>query len=330
MTMHALVIEDDQDAGELMVQMLRSFGFEVELVDHPHDALFVLSNRPPDLLVLDLCLPGMTGPAFLESARSMGASTDLAVVAVSAVYPKEDPISQAALAGGAAIFLGKPFTRDVMRIAARKALRRLLPDEIPKAPPPPPEPDDHPGQAPLSQGADSAEVEVLADDFDGQGIQPGPTTPDPMDDGPSTGDLDFVMEDDDDDETGPSPQERTPPEKSKAPPPSKDVAADTGSATLPPIQAFLADRNAVLVIERCSESELWVRCAGAVLTADESFRAEMSYTAPGQRRPIRFKMLLTVVSYDPTGAVPRAHLEMTEVKPLERWKRLVQEVESSA
>ncbi|HCP46829.1 MAG TPA: hypothetical protein DIU15_12355, partial [Deltaproteobacteria bacterium] len=170
MSIYALVIEDDQDAGELMVQMLQSFGLEVDLIDHPHDALFAISTRLPDLLVLDLCLPGMAGPTLLDSIHGMG-SKDLPIVAVSAVYPKDHAITQAALAKGAAIFIGKPFTREVMRIAAQKALGCLLPDKAPATPSPP-----RPAPAPRPQaedyashqhmnGAASTEVDVVSEEL---------------------------------------------------------------------------------------------------------------------------------------------------------------------
>jgi len=337
MNLYALVIEDDQDAGELMVEMLRSFGFEVDLVDHPHDALFSFSTRPPDLLILDLCLPGMTGPAFLDSVGSMGGTRNLAVVAVSAVYPKENPISQAALDKGAAIFVGKPFTRDVMRIAARKALGRPLPDEMsPEVPQS--QADSNDEIVPPLQDDDSPEVHVLSEDFDDQ----------------SEGEEHFEIDPETDEHTvqraantsweqalanhqeteqepnepGPSLVDPEPQTQAAQETAGSTQEANKGPSSLPPIHAFLADRNATLVIERCNETTLWVRCAGASLESGSTFRAEMTYTEPGQRRPVRFRMLLTVGSYDTTGPAPRAQLEVTEIKPLKRWRQLVEKTSS--
>jgi two-component system phosphate regulon response regulator PhoB len=105
-----LVVEDDSAIRHMEERILSSAGHEVvEAADVP-SARSVLDTRPPDLVVLDLMMPGGSG---LDLARQMRATPHLAkipVVVVSARARAED--MRQGFEAGATHYLAKPFTRQ--------------------------------------------------------------------------------------------------------------------------------------------------------------------------------------------------------------------------
>src|SRR5205085_1527272 len=65
-----LIIEDDPDIAELVRRYLEKAGFEIEVMASGRDGLAALTARPPDLLVLDLMLPHVSGAEICRAARA--------------------------------------------------------------------------------------------------------------------------------------------------------------------------------------------------------------------------------------------------------------------
>lgn len=64
-----LVIDDEPDARDALCRYLGGYGHVVECVDSGNAAIPNILANPPDVIVLDLLMPGMDGPAFLEVIR---------------------------------------------------------------------------------------------------------------------------------------------------------------------------------------------------------------------------------------------------------------------
>ena len=78
-----LIVDDNADARESLAAFLRTFGHTVTCAPNGRDALsFVLSDLP-DVIVLDLLMPEMDGPSFLEVVRSYLRIQSLPVVVVT-------------------------------------------------------------------------------------------------------------------------------------------------------------------------------------------------------------------------------------------------------
>lgn len=115
----ALVIEDDTAIADLIVLFLGKSGIEASSTQSAEDAKAILSTFRPDLIILDLNLPGMDGFVFLEELRS---TNPVPVIIVSARETDEDKILGLGL--GADDFVTKPFSPRVLAARARAQLRR--------------------------------------------------------------------------------------------------------------------------------------------------------------------------------------------------------------
>ena len=67
---HILIVDDNQDDWQLLSAILSTAGHTVETASNGKDALARVLNRLPDAVLLDLVMPDMDGPSFLEVVRS--------------------------------------------------------------------------------------------------------------------------------------------------------------------------------------------------------------------------------------------------------------------
>jgi CheY-like chemotaxis protein len=116
---HVLVVEDDPAIGPLMVDILAEAGFEVTLATNGPDALKMAAELRPDVITLDLMLPGMSGEQVIQALRADPATRSIPVVIVSAYGPG----FPSALAAADA-YIPKPFdVDDLIEVVESLALR---------------------------------------------------------------------------------------------------------------------------------------------------------------------------------------------------------------
>ena len=126
MNAHILIIEDVPEMAELISIYLQKSGMETEKCESAEIALECLKKKVPDLVVLDLNLPGMSGLDFLKKFRTEYKKT-IPVVIVSARDSDEDIIT--ALGYGADEFVTKPFSPHVLAARIEANLRRQIATE---------------------------------------------------------------------------------------------------------------------------------------------------------------------------------------------------------
>jgi len=115
-----LIIDDDRDSRDGYAEYLRAFGFEVEALPDPRMALRVITDRPPDVVMLDLQMPYVDGFQFLERLQCSAADTRFPVVVVSAcVYPLDRARAERS---GCAAFLSKPCAPDEVLATIQRLL----------------------------------------------------------------------------------------------------------------------------------------------------------------------------------------------------------------
>jgi two-component system, OmpR family, response regulator RpaA len=123
---HVLVIEDDDIVARTIERSLRGDEFRVTLTHSGVEGLKSARRRPPDLVILDIIMPGMDGYTVCREMRSDPLLLDIPILFLTAKIKDEDKI--AGFNAGADDYLCKPFNVDelVLRIQAilRRARRR--------------------------------------------------------------------------------------------------------------------------------------------------------------------------------------------------------------
>lgn len=105
-----LVVDDDPSVRGLLELVLRVEGFEVRTAAEGGQALAMIAEQRPDVLLVDVMMPGMDGRALTRQLRTDPATADLPVVICSALA--DDPAAWEAWASGASSFVSKPFDID--------------------------------------------------------------------------------------------------------------------------------------------------------------------------------------------------------------------------
>src|SRR5437868_5111017 len=115
-----LVAEDQTDIRELLVMNLKSAGYDVSAVADGPSALASQSERPADLLVLDLMMPGLDGLEVTKALRARGRSTP--ILMLTAKSTELDRVLGLEL--GADDYLTKPFSLAELLARVKALLRR--------------------------------------------------------------------------------------------------------------------------------------------------------------------------------------------------------------
>ena len=117
-----LLVEDDVSAVGPLTRVLNSDGYAVAHVANGLTALEKIKLDPPDLILLDLFLPGIDGIQICETLRTQG--FDLPIVMMSASFQSEDIVH--GLNAGADDFLVKPFQKSELLARLKAVSRRSL------------------------------------------------------------------------------------------------------------------------------------------------------------------------------------------------------------
>ena len=116
-----LIVEDDPDLAAIAEGMLRVLGFRSRHVWDAEKALVELVYRTPDLVLLDIFLPKMTGDDLLRVLPALDWVAKVPVIAMSAIYAPGTNIVRSLTALGVSGFLSKPFGLVELRAAIVEA-----------------------------------------------------------------------------------------------------------------------------------------------------------------------------------------------------------------
>jgi len=118
-----LVVDDEPDITALVAYHLARAGYQVKTAGTGPEALRAIAAEPPDLVVLDLMLPGRSGYEILEDIRRREETRDVGVILLTARREEVDRIK--GLSEGADDYLTKPFSPDELVLRVKAVLRRL-------------------------------------------------------------------------------------------------------------------------------------------------------------------------------------------------------------
>ena len=117
-----LVVDDEPQIRRALGINLRARGYEVDLAEDGEQALALAASHPPDVVVLDLGLPGIDG---VEVIRGLRGWSRVPIIVLSVRDAESDKV--AALDAGADDYVTKPFGMDELLARLRAALRRAVP-----------------------------------------------------------------------------------------------------------------------------------------------------------------------------------------------------------
>jgi len=119
-----MVVDDDQDLSEMLGIVLTGAGIDVDLVSRGDEVLEVFRNNPPDLVLLDVMLPGLDG---IEVCRLIRAESMVPIIMLSAKGDTHDVVK--GLEAGADDYMVRPFRHPSELVARiRTRLRRTNAD----------------------------------------------------------------------------------------------------------------------------------------------------------------------------------------------------------
>ncbi len=117
-----LVVEDEEDIQELLEYTLLNSGYRVDVTDRGEEALELVRENGPSLMVLDLMLPGLDGLEVCRRLKGDETTSSLPVIILTAKGEEEDII--AGFEAGADDYITKPFSPKVLGARVAAVLRR--------------------------------------------------------------------------------------------------------------------------------------------------------------------------------------------------------------
>ena len=123
-------VEDERNIRELLVYTLSGSGYEAKGVANGKELKKALKEEIPDLILLDIMLPGEDGYAVLEYLKGRPDTQDIPVIMVTAKEAEYDKVR--GLEGGADDFITKPFGMMEFLARVKAVLRRTKKQEQPK------------------------------------------------------------------------------------------------------------------------------------------------------------------------------------------------------
>ena len=123
MTHRILVVDDEPDITALVAYHLAKTGYRVSTATNGADALRSAREERPDIVVLDLMLPGLSGYEVLAELRKRDETRDVGVILLTARREEADRIRGLSL--GADDYLTKPFSPHELALRVAALLRRL-------------------------------------------------------------------------------------------------------------------------------------------------------------------------------------------------------------
>jgi len=130
MSGHVLVVEDERDIAELVVLYLKREGFTARCVGDGPTALARIDKSVPDLLILDLMLPGIDGLEICRRVRRDERTMGIPIIMLTAKGEETDKI--VGLEVGADDYITKPFSPRELMARVKALLRRLQRDAKPR------------------------------------------------------------------------------------------------------------------------------------------------------------------------------------------------------
>ncbi len=128
MNAKVLVVEDEEPLATLLQYNLEAEGFRVAISSRGDEAEIAVSEDPPDLIILDWMLPGLSGIELCRRLRSGKVSRSIPILMLTARGGEQDRIR--GLTTGADDYVVKPFSVPELMARVKAILRRANPERL--------------------------------------------------------------------------------------------------------------------------------------------------------------------------------------------------------
>ena len=127
-----LIVDDEEDVLELLRFNLEKDGYKTETAVSGEEALKKAKAKRPDLIILDLMLPGIDGLEVCKKLKSDTKTENIPVIMLTAKSEESDIITGLEL--GAQDYITKPFSPKVLIARVRRILQKTIAHDLEKAP----------------------------------------------------------------------------------------------------------------------------------------------------------------------------------------------------
>jgi DNA-binding response OmpR family regulator len=116
-----LIVDDERKNRDLLEVLLSQQGYEIATANNGEDALALVGESLPDIILLDVMMPGMDGYQVAAKLKADPRTMHIPVVMLSALTDRNSMMH--GLTAGAAAYLGKPVDAAELRLQVRNLLR---------------------------------------------------------------------------------------------------------------------------------------------------------------------------------------------------------------
>lgn len=116
-----LIVDDEPHLAFLLAEVLADAGYDAHTIDNGHDALETVHRDPPDLMLLDVQMPGLDGFEVATRLKADPATASIPIIMLSAMAGRGARVI--GLESGAEDYLAKPFDRVELLARVRNLLR---------------------------------------------------------------------------------------------------------------------------------------------------------------------------------------------------------------
>ena len=118
-----LIVDDDPEIANLLQLTFESMGHTVKICDNGRDVVDIIKEFKPNLMILDVMLPGIDGYSITVSLNEDKELSKIPIVVLSALEPSRNLFSKF---NQVAAFLTKPFSTDELLEAVKEALEKKI------------------------------------------------------------------------------------------------------------------------------------------------------------------------------------------------------------
>ena len=127
-----LIVDDDEDVLELLRFSLEKNGYKIDAAISGEEAITKARGKLPDLIILDLMLPGIDGLEVCKKLKGDSKTVNIPVIMLTAKSEESDIVTGLEL--GAQDYITKPFSPKVLVARVRRILQRTIARNLEKAP----------------------------------------------------------------------------------------------------------------------------------------------------------------------------------------------------